>query len=322
MRYPIAVVLIAAALVPAVVAQNKKRVAVLDFDYGTVRSEAAAWFGTDQDIGKGISEMLVERLVNDGSYSVIERNALEKVLAEQNFSNSDRADSTSAAKIGRILGVDAIITGTITQFGRDDKSQGVAGGALSRATGRFGLGGVKRDNAKAVVAVTARMIDTSTAEILASSRGVGESSRKGTSLVGAGGGTIVGGGAVDMTSRNFANTIIGEATTAAVAQLAEGLNSAAGKLPERKVVIDGLVADVAGNTIILNVGTRAGVKVGDRLKVSRKIREVRDPATGKVLRSVESTLGDVTITEADESSSVGNYSGASAPKVGDVVKNN
>jgi len=322
MRYPIVVVLIAAALVPAAVAQNKKRVAVLDFDYGTVRSEAAAWFGTDQDIGKGISEMLVERLVNDGSYSVIERKALDKVLAEQNFSNSDRADSTSAAKIGRILGVDAIITGTITQFGRDDKSRGVSGGALSRVTGRFGVGGVKRDNAKAVVAVTARMIDTSTAEILASARGVGESARKGVSLAGAGGGSIIGGGAVDMTSKNFANTIIGEATTAAVAQLAEGLNAAAGKLPERKVVIDGLVADVAGNTLILNVGTRAGVKVGDRLKVSRKIREVRDPATGKVLRSVESTLGEVTITEADESSSVGNFSGSAAPKVGDTVKNN
>ena len=151
---------------------------------------------------------------------------------------------------------------------------------------------------------------------------MGESQRKSTSLAGAGGGSIAGGGAVDMKSRNFANTIIGEAVTAAVAQLADGLNGAAGRLPQRAVVIDGLIADVSGNTVILNVGTRAGVKTGDRLQVRRKVREVRDPASGKVLRSIEDKLGEVVITEADESSSVGTYSGAGAPKVGDTVKNN
>src|SRR5437588_9696263 len=108
-------------LVPICVAQ-KKRVAVLNFDYGTVQSSVAAIFGTNQDVGKGISDLLVQKLVQDGKFSVIERNALEKVLAEQNFSNSDRADAATAAKIGRILGVDAIIMGTVTQFGRDDKS--------------------------------------------------------------------------------------------------------------------------------------------------------------------------------------------------------
>ena len=63
-------------------------------------------------------------------YSVIERKELDKILAEQNFSNSDRADPQRAAKIGRMLGVDAIIIGSITQFGRDDKSTDIGGGAL------------------------------------------------------------------------------------------------------------------------------------------------------------------------------------------------
>ena len=109
-------------------AAPRKRVAVMNFDYGTVRTYSQAIFGSDQDIGKGISDMLVTRLVQDGKYSVIERNALDKILTEQNFSNSDRADSTTAAKIGRILGVDAIIIGSITQFGRDDQHTNVGGG--------------------------------------------------------------------------------------------------------------------------------------------------------------------------------------------------
>ncbi|MGA7463311.1 MAG: hypothetical protein WBW69_23950, partial [Candidatus Korobacteraceae bacterium] len=34
---------------------RKKRVAVFDFDYATVQSSSAALFGTNVDVGKGIS---------------------------------------------------------------------------------------------------------------------------------------------------------------------------------------------------------------------------------------------------------------------------
>lgn len=301
--------------------QQKKRIAVLNFEYGTVRSYVASIFGTDQDVGKGIADLIVEKLVEDGTYSVIERRAVDKIIAEQNFSNSDRADSTTAAQIGRILGVDAIVMGSITQFGRDDKSTGLGGGALSRVTGRYGLGGVKRSESKAVVGISARMVDTQTAEILATAQGLGQSSRTGVNLLGAGGGSVVGGGAVDMTSKNFAATLIGEAVNQSVRQLTQQLVASQGRLPTRKLAVDGLVADVAGNTIILNVGSRAGIKVGDRLQVRRKIRDVRDPASGKILRSIEDKVGEVVITEVDERSAVGTYTGASPAKVGDTVRN-
>jgi hypothetical protein len=62
------------------------------------------------------------------------------------------------------------------------------------------------------------------------------------------------------------------------------------------------------------------VKVGQNLQVVQGGREIRDPATGKVLRRVGTPIGMVSITEADEQSSVGNYNGAVKPKVGDQVK--
>ena len=312
---------IAIAVVLVCNAQQKKRVAVMNFDYATVHSGVAAIFGTDMDIGKGISDMIVDRLVTSGVYSVIERKALDKILAEQNFSNSDRADPASAAKIARILGVDAIVIGSITQFGRDDKSTGVGGGAVGGITRRFGVGGVQRKESKAAVVISARLIDTSTAEILAVASGKGESQRSGTSLLGAGGSSdTAAGGAVDMRSSNFAATILGEATAQAVTQLASQLDQNAAKLPTTKVSIEGLVADATGGTIILNVGSRGGVKVGDRLEVRRKVRDIKDPATGKILRSVEDKVGDVTITEVDAASAVGVFTGSSPAKVGDVVK--
>ena len=86
---------------------EKKRVAILDFDFGTVQQ----WWSGNWDIGKGISDLLVTELVNDGTYRVIERKSLDAVLAEQNFSNSDRANASTASKIGKLLGVNAMIVG-------------------------------------------------------------------------------------------------------------------------------------------------------------------------------------------------------------------
>jgi curli biogenesis system outer membrane secretion channel CsgG len=301
-------------------AQQKKRVAVLDFEYATVSDSVSAIFGTNVDVGKGVSDMLIQNLVNSGAYSVIERSALDKILQEQNFSNSDRADPSSAAKIGKLLGVDAMIMGSITQFGRDDKSTGVGGGVFGRTLGGFGLGGAARRESKAVVGLTARIVSIDTAEILAAASGTGESKRTGTSLLGAGGsGGGAGGAGLDMNSSNFANTILGEAVRGAVDALSKDLDQNSAKLPTREIKVDGLVADVADNTLILNVGTTGGVKVGDKLQVRRTVREVKDPASGAVLRRIENTVGEITITEADGTSSVGTFSGAGKPEVGDRV---
>jgi len=293
----------------------------MNFDYGTVQSYVASIFGADQDVGKGISDLLVDRLVKSGVYTVIERSALDKVLAEQNFSNSDRADPSSAAKIGKILGVDAIIIGSVTQFGRDDQNKTIGGGALGGITGRFGIGGVQRRKAKAVVGISARVIDTSTAEILAVASGKGQSTRSGTSLVGAGGGSGgVAGGGYDMSSKNFADTLLGEAVGQAVDSVAQQLDQSASNLPSRKGVISGLVADVSGNTLILDVGSGAGVQVGQELNVARKVRDIRDPVSGKIIKTVVSNLGTVRITEVDALSSTGTFTGNGSPKVGDTVK--
>jgi curli biogenesis system outer membrane secretion channel CsgG len=321
MKRLVSIAFLVFVLVPSVWAQNKKRVAVLDFDYATVRSTVAALFGGDADVGKGIADLMVTRLVNDGVYSVIERKALDKIISEQNFSNSDRANPATAAKIGQVLGVDAIIVGSITQFGRDDKSLGVGGGAIGGVTGRFGLGGVGKKQAKAVVGINARMVNTETGEILAVAEGKGESKRSGL-LLGGGGGSYggAGGGAVDMSSKNFGDTILGEAVAQAVTDVARQLDDKAASLPAHVVQVSGLVADVSGNTLVMNVGSKSGLKVGDVLGVFRQGRQIKDPATGQVLKTIVTKVGDVTITEVEETSSTGTYNGQPA-NVGDAVRN-
>jgi hypothetical protein len=228
-------------------------------------------------------------------------------------------DATTAAKIGKILGVDAVVMGSITQFGRDDQNKTYGGGAV--VARKFGLGGLQKREAKAVVGITARMVDTTTAEILAAVTGTGESTRKGTSLVGAGGGGgNAAGGGYDMTSKNFGETILGEAVHQAVTQMATQLDEKAEALPTRKAEFSGLVADVSGNTIILNIGRNSGVQVGDAVDISRPVRTVKDPTTGKVIKTITNKMGTATITEVDVDSATANYSGTTPAKVGDSVK--
>ena len=149
-------------------AQGSKRVAVavMDFEFGTIEN----WWG-QYDIGKGMADQVVDALVNDGSFRVIERKKLDTVLAEQDFSASDRADPSAAklSKVGKVLGVRYIIAGSITKFATESRGGGV------KVKG-IGLGGKK---AKSSVNLTARLIDTTTGEIMLSAKGVGESSKGG-----------------------------------------------------------------------------------------------------------------------------------------------
>jgi curli biogenesis system outer membrane secretion channel CsgG len=299
--------------------QPKRRVAVINFDYATVSSTVAQIFNQNVDVGKGVADLLVDRLVSTGQYSVYERKAMEKVMQEQNISNSDRFNPATAARIGQLVGVDAIIIGSITQFGRDDKTTEVGG--LGRVAGRYGISGLGKKESKAVVGVTARVVAVDTGEIVASAQGMGQSSRSGTALLGAGGGsTASGGGYADMNSRNFSNTILGEAVNNAVSQLGRNLDEQANRVPTRTIKIQGTVADVSGNTLVLNVGTRAGVKVGDRLEIVRKSRDITDPDTGRVIKRVTDVVGAISITEADEVSATGTFSGPGTPQVGDLVR--
>lgn len=205
---------------------SRPTVAVLDFDYGTVQQ----WWSGNWDIGKGIADMLVDELVNDGSYRLIERKRLDAILAEQNFSNSDRADPSAAsvAQIGKALGVKYMVVGSITKFGTEDSKKSIGGGGWGG--GRFGVGRVGTSQGKATVAITARIVDTSTGEIMASARGEATSKRSGLLLGGGGGGGAGAMGGISMGSSDFRDTILGEATEAAVTDVAAKLVNAKGRL--------------------------------------------------------------------------------------------
>ena len=191
--------------------------AVLPFEFGAIEN----WWGGTWDIGKGIADLLVEELLQTGQIRLLERAQIETVLAEQDLANSSRADvsGAQAARLGKMLGANLLLTGTIVQFGSEQRN---VGGSAGSVAGRF-MGGAGAKNTTATVVLTARVIDTSTSEILASVKAEGKSNRRGLLL-----GSSIGGnfGSIDMGSSDFRETILGEATQKAVTEAATRITTA------------------------------------------------------------------------------------------------
>jgi curli biogenesis system outer membrane secretion channel CsgG len=294
-------------------------VIVDEFDYSTVKTAVQSVFNTQQDIGKGIRAMLVTRLAQANKVVIVERAKINTLTKEQDFNASNRVKQGTGARVGQISGADAMLSGDIVVFGRDDKKRSVKGGGLIGGV----IGGIaaSKNEDKAVVVIDYRLIDAETSEIIATGEARGESSRKGNAL-GAIGGAIgkgVAGVQVDMTSSNFAQTIIGEATQDCVNKLADILLEQTTNMKKSVREVEGRVADVSGKTLVLNVGSNDGVNVGEVFEILNIIREVKDPVTKETLDVVTEKTGEMTITSVRDKVATGTYTGSPA-KVGFMAR--
>ncbi len=314
------VVLLVFAGAPALLAQTKRSLAVEDFDFSTVRDVGAAIFGTQVDLGKGMSALMVKRIAQGGKFTVVERNKVGTVLKEQDFGASGRVKKGTQARIGQIRGADFTVMGDVVVFGRDDRRRSGSAGVVVPGAG--GVGGLKNNEAKAVVVLNFRMVDNESSEIVMTGEARGESkrsSRGGFASVFAGG--VGAGGGVDFTSTNFAETIIGEAVMDACDKLAQQVNGQAGSVSStRQIDIEGSVAAVEGGSVYINVGSSSGVQVGDTFEVSRIVKEVKDPVTKEVLDVVTAPVGSLKITSVREKIAIGSFNGGQPPKEGDRVE--
>ena len=298
---------------------QKKRVIVDEFDYSTVKTQVQAVFNTQQDIGKGIRAMLTKRIADANNLVVVERAKIQNIMKEQDFNASNRVKQGSGARVGQISGADAQLSGDIVVFGRDDKKRSVKGGGVFGSV----IGGIaaSKNEDKAVVVIDYRLIDAETSEIIATGEARGESVRKGNALGAIGGalGKGVAGVQVDMTSSNFAQTIIGEATQDCVNKLADILKEQSANMKKTVRAVETSVADVSGNTLVIAAGGNDGVNVGEIFEIHQVVREVKDPTTKEVLDRITNKVGEMTITSVRDKIATGTYVGAPA-KVGYLAR--
>lgn len=266
---------IGAVVLPAFAEQNRPRVAVLNFENNST------WTYWGEHLGRAAADELVTQLLKDGRFTVVERAQLDAVLAEQRLGATGAVDAGTAAKIGRILGVQYILTGSITQFSVERTSVGI------RAFG--GIGG---SVANAESKLDVRLINTETAEIVLAAEGQGNKRM--------GGGSFRGTGA----ERTFEQGAAQEALRPAIEQVVAQLGARAGELQAAMPAAPaGQIVGMKGDLVYINRGQAAGVQVGQRFAVSRVVDEIRD-ADGTVLDRVVDRVGVLEVTQVLSQSAI------------------
>jgi curli biogenesis system outer membrane secretion channel CsgG len=199
-------------------------VAILEFDYGAVKLQWPAVQSSRRskqqvmptldtlDVGKGIANLLIAELATNGDLRLIERQRLIDVAREDHGGEDVRA---------RYL-----VMGAITRFGGEQKTRG---GAATKAIGLVTRVPVfllfKLKDTLAYVNLSYRVVDTTTGEIVKTGSSAGRSRRRGLLVGGLGANRGITGAGISVESADFQDTILGEATTAAVKDAAEKLRA-------------------------------------------------------------------------------------------------
>lgn len=262
-------------------AVNKPRVAVLPFDDGSIEH----WWGSNWQVGVGISDMIVTDLLDKNCFRMIEREQIEKVLGEQDFGASGRVDPRTAAKIGKILGVQYIIIGKVTEF--------------SIQSQRTNLVVISARSNKAKVAIDGRMVDTTTAEIVAGAKGAAEKSKT-TAF------NLSYYYSVGFNSADFHKDILGQCTREAIdnftTELVKRVGASETLTPPAPECLTGTVAYASGDRIIINIGSNHGVQPGMIFNILKVLEEVKDPDTDEIIDLVTEVLAEVEATEVKDKS--------------------
>lgn len=87
---------------------TNKKIAILPFSYADGRAAAKD--------GAIVSERITMRLIKQQKFEVVERSMLDKVMGELKLQSTGMMDATSTQQLGKLLGVQAIVTGTLVEM--------------------------------------------------------------------------------------------------------------------------------------------------------------------------------------------------------------
>ncbi|MBR3721456.1 MAG: hypothetical protein IKN12_01710 [Selenomonadaceae bacterium] len=140
-------------------------VAVMDF--GTHKGAATSDISLASAEGAS-SDYVIERLVEDGRLTVMERSIMQEKLNKEKLKTTGIIDPDTAKRIGEILGVSYIIYGNVSDVT-------VSGTGTATIVGGVSLLNVKSH-------IIARIMDVKTGTIISASKGEGKSTSSLTSV--------------------------------------------------------------------------------------------------------------------------------------------
>jgi curli biogenesis system outer membrane secretion channel CsgG len=325
--------LLMVALLPPLHAQDKAAeqksaptlfVAPLDGDVSQI-------IGWQPALGEGLAEMLITELNRSGKFQVLESTALKDLADEIKLGETGYVGEKERVEKGGWSGADFMLRGKVTRFG--SKQQGVGlGGFVPGSLGNLGIKVTTSD-----VRIDWRLVDVYTRKVIKT--GEATASQKGAAFdigVGVGGH----GGNIGFSNQEFMNSALGKATAKAVTNLVQDVAAvslpesgrsrsklqAQGKLQaDAQAAADALkqtpgkvLAIVDKSVMIVSLGSKQGVKAGDKLKLYETVDTKDDK--GNVVFTEEKLAGEVILDTVQEERSKATYSCSSEAKVGWVVR--
>ncbi|TCS43281.1 CsgG/HfaB family protein [Reinekea marinisedimentorum] len=222
-----------------------------------------------------ISDMFIQGLSNSGNYLIFERRDLELLQAESEFSGITQD----------IIGVDTLVIGSLTEFGR-------------ATTGTSGfLSSTKKQEATATIDL--RLVDVASGQIIHSITGTGTSSTETKSTMGF--------GSVAAYDGSINDRAIGAAVNAVVGKLDEFMLQKPWSA-DVLAIEDGLV--------YISGGKSQGVHQGLKLGIYTKGQKVKSETTGAVITLPGKKIATVEVvalfgdTELEEGSTAQIISGS------------
>jgi len=241
-------------------------------------------------LGNSATDVLITELAKSGKFILIERDRMNKLLEEQKLGMSGAIDSSTAARVGRILGLNAIVTGSISEFGSTTQGS------------EYLLAQSKRQVVKATVDI--RVVDAETGQILYADSGSGLGTKKSGGVLGLG------------TRQSYDESLEQEAIRAAIVKFVNNIVSQVEKKPWSC-----RVADADASNIYLNAGNDSNLPIGKTLTVYKVGREIKDPTTGLVLGNTEEKIGEIKVTRYfGDDGSVAELVKGSLPSKGDIAR--
>ncbi len=260
----------------------KLRVGIVDFvnksSYGAGR------------LGTSASDILTTELFKTGAFILVERAQLKQVLGEQSLGQTGVVNPETAAQAGKVLGLNALVTGSISQFGV--------------STGGADYGVYKQKVQTAKCAVDVRVVDAASGQLLFADSGKGEFERKAQEVLGMG------------SRAGYDETLGQEALRSAITKFMDNLVQ---KL--QSVEWSGAVAMVSGTDVYINAGRDVGLNPGDVLMVQTLGQEIIDPQTKILLgRTRGAVKAELMVTEIEERFTIAKIRSGMGIQIGDMVR--
>lgn len=210
-----------------------------------------------------MTDKFITAMVKTRKFDVVERKKLDKILDEQKLSSSGMVDPARAVQMGRLLGADYFVFGTISIFTTKVDYKEIP------YTSRF------NEYLTANVVVDMRIVDTRTGRIVAAEKGDIEYLDK----------KIV----KERRELKAPRRFLDDLQRATIEQLV---------LKTVDAIYPVKISASKSGVIFLNRGSGGGVRVGDLWKVYSVGEEIKDPDTGEVLGVEEIELGTIQVTES------------------------